>query len=399
MWKRTDERSEFMKVATSLLLILLLCSVFIPGVSAQVEDTPMVRGIVVNNTLDGTIPFGAAVTLQFFSESEWTSIYTSTLTTNGTFTFTDLEGEVGHDFITRLEYSGVEYYSEPTVLEGQVDVEIVIYEPTEDSTQVKVDQAHFFIVPNVETLQIAEYYLIGNAGDRTYAGMIDALTGERITVRFSPPAGATDLTFDGPGFEGRFVGNPEQFADTRAVPPGNATIDVSYSYELPLTEDIVIEHTFEIPVSSVVMIVSGGELGLQGPALQFSGIMDTQMGPAASYTTGPLAPYETLSFTVIPLAEQPTQGSEGAQSSPLLRQRNARQELGVGIVTLLIAGVVAFQIWQAPSRIKMPEELQPLVQQIADLDVKFDEDKIEKTEYQAQRKLLKRRIRETLSKS
>ena len=146
-------------------------------------------------------------------------------------------------------------------------------------------------------MQISEFYLIGNGGDKTFAGVMDMDTGMRKTVQFTPPTGAVGLTFEGPGLGERYVGDVSQFADTRAVPPGNATIEVSYSYELTLEPNLLIDHVMDTPIASVVIIVSGGELGLQGTELQFAGNMDTQMGPALSYTAGPLAAQEKLSFT------------------------------------------------------------------------------------------------------
>jgi len=383
-----------MKVVTSMLLTLVLCMVVLPGVSAQTEGDAVIRGAVTNHTPGGALPINASVTLQFFEESVWTSIYTSTIKNDGTFVFTDLEAEVGNNFVTRVDYSGVDYFSEPALLDGSVDVGILIFEATDDAALIQVDQAHFFIESDGDMLQIAEYYLIGNGGDKTYTGLVDAVTGKSTTVHFIPPTDATDLTFDGPGLGERFVGDVKRFADTRAVPPGNATIDVSFKYELSSVPNRVIEVIMDIPIASVVIIVSGGELGLEGPGLEFSGMMDTQMGPAASYTSGPLAPHETLSFTVVPLMEeQVVQPSADAPTAPAIWQRDAGQETGLGVIALVVAVFAAYQLWQAPVRLAMPEAARVLVQQIAELDRSYAEGNLVEASYHSQRKTLKRRIR------
>lgn len=384
-----------MKIILSVLLSSLLCLVVLPGVSAQTEGEAVVRGAVTNNTPGGDLPVDAPVTLQFFEEAVWTSIYTGTVQNDGSFVFADLETELGNDFVTRVVYGGVEYFSEPALLDGPVDVEILIFDFTNDAALVQIDQAHYFIVPDGNTLQIAEYYLIGNGGDKTYAGEIDAVTGAHTTVQFTPPAGAISLSFDGPGLGERYVGEVGRFTDTRAVPPGNATIDVSYSYELTLTPNLVIERVMDIPIASVVLIVSGGELGLQGTGLQFTGIMDTQMGPAASYTAGPLASLETLSFTVVSLMEeQIDQPSSGSPVAPATGQRNNGQETGIGVIVLIIGGFGAYQLWNAPARLPMPEEARKLVQQIVELDQSYSQGNLEQANYQAQRKTLKRQVRQ-----
>ena len=376
-----------------------MCLVILQGVSAQVDGEVEVQGVVTNHSSTGGLPIGDPVTLQFFEEGNWTSIYTGTIQSDGSFIFKDLGTEVGNDFVTRVMYGDVEYFSEPAILQGKVDVDILIYEPTDDGLQIQVDQAHFFIVPTGETVQVAEYYLIGNGDDRTYIGGIDAATNVRATVYFEPPKDAINLTYDGPGLGERFVGDEQRFADTRPIPPGNATIEVSFVYDLNQTDNHVIERTMEIPIASVVFIVSGGEVGLEGPGLEFSGIMDTQMGPAASYTAGPLAAFEVLSFSLSPLMEDESlPPATDAPEEPSVRQRNAGTETGIGVVAIVGAVLIAYQIWQAPTRLSMPEDARGLIHQMVDLDRQLEEAGIDKAAFKTQRAALKRRIWTILSK-
>ncbi|TFG69123.1 MAG: hypothetical protein E4H27_07385, partial [Anaerolineales bacterium] len=155
-----------MKLWISVFLALLLCIIGLAGVSAQTEGEVVVHGAVTNRTPGGGLPVDAPVTLQFFADSAWTSVYTSTINNDGTYVFTDLESELGNDFVTRMVYGDVEYFSEPALLDGPVDVEILIFEPTDDAALIQIDQAHYFIVPvpDSNTLQVSEYYLIGNGG-------------------------------------------------------------------------------------------------------------------------------------------------------------------------------------------------------------------------------------------
>ena len=388
-----------MKGVKTLLISLVICSLVFSGAAAQGEGDATIRGSVTNNTPNGAVPTGAPVTLQFFDEGTWTNIYTNTLQTDGTFLFTDLESEVGNDFVTRIVYGEVEYFSEPAVFEGEIEVEILIYEPTDNAALIQVDQAHFFIVPSANTIQVAEYYLIGNSGDRAFVGTLDAATGVRTTINFAPPKGAINLTFDGPGLGERFIGDEMKFSDTRAIPPGNATIEVSFVYDFSEDQTLTIERVMEIPIESVVFIVSGGDVGLQGPGLEFSGIMDTQMGPAASYSVGPLAALDPLAFTLVPLMEdQPAQPVDNTPAEPSPRTRDAGVETGVGVVTLIVASLISYQIWKAPTRVAMPKDAQPLLLQMAELDNNYELDGTDRVSYMKQRAALKQRIRALLRK-
>ncbi len=84
-----------MKIWVSLFLGTFLCVIGLSGVSAQTGGEVVVNGAVTNHTPGGGIPADAPVTLQFFSDSAWTSIYTSTIKNDGTFGFTGLRHRIG----------------------------------------------------------------------------------------------------------------------------------------------------------------------------------------------------------------------------------------------------------------------------------------------------------------
>ena len=86
------------------------------------------------------------------------------------------------------------------------------------------------------------------------------------------------------------------------------------------------------------------------------------------------------------------QPSAEAPAVPAIRQRDAGQETGLGVIALVVAGFAAYQLWQAPVRLAMPEAARVLVQQITDLDNKYAEGNLVEASYHSQRKTLKRRI-------
>ena len=89
-------------------VVLSLCSFWAGGVAGQAAGDGVVVGKVTNETSGGTIPVGAPVTVQFYSEAEWTSTYTSTLDADGT-------RVKSNDNVTE----GVTVLSEENVTQGQ----------------------------------------------------------------------------------------------------------------------------------------------------------------------------------------------------------------------------------------------------------------------------------------
>jgi hypothetical protein len=374
-----------------LFVILAL----LPGM-AQAQDTGgiAVTGQVTNGTPGGALPVGDPVTLQFYSQGEWTAIFTTTLSADGTFRFTDFGMDTGSDFVTHILYQDVDYYSSPAKLTDESDIaaDIPIFEPTTDPSGIVVDQMHYFIAPAGDYVRIAEYYLIGNTSDRTYTGTENA-AGRRTTLTFTPPAGASDLFFDGPGLGERFVGDITRFDDTRPIPPGTTVVDVDFSYQLPFTEGMRIERVMDVPISLVALIVSSQDIGLAGTGLTPQGMMNTQMGPAASYAAGPLAAGEPLAFTFVPQTMTVTPTGSGTART---RAANPTRDAILGVAALALAAFVGYRLIKPAAVPPPPEAARPLLEAIAALDARFAAGDLAEEPYHQEREALKQQLYEAL---
>ena len=266
---------------------------------------------------------------------------------------------------------------------------------TEDPSAIVVTQLHVFVTRSGDWLQVGEYYLVSNTGDQTYIGTEDPATSQRVTLRFTLPEGAVELAFDGPGLGERFVEQEGGFADTEPVPPGMATSEVLFSYSLPYQEGVTIERPFDLPVDSVVIVVPGEQMGLEGPDLVPGGVMDTQSGPAFSYTAGPFEAGEALAFA--PTAQQPMTAPPAMPSSSTAVSPSAGGnrgvELAVGLAALVAAAVGVFFLWRAPAPGPMPPQVRPLVEAIVALDAEYEAGKMGEKAYRKKRRELKRQVR------
>lgn len=377
--------------------LLCIALVLLPGMAlAQGTGNVAVVGHVTNGTPGGALPVGAPVTLQFYSAGAWTAIYTTTLAADGAFRFTDFSPEGSSDFVTHILYQGVDYYSSPTKLagEGELVTDLAIYEPTTDASGVVIDQVHYFIVPKGETVRIAEYYLLGNTNDRTYVGTENA-DGTRTTLSFTLPAGAANLTFDGPGLGERFVGDAARFVDTRAIPPGSATVDVDFSYELPFSEGMRVERAVDTPIALAAIIVSSESIGIEGPGINPQGMINTQMGVAASYSAGPFAAGEPLAFTFVPQ----TMSAAPVKTTTAAKPLSTAEQAGIGVAALAIAGGMAYWLFR-PTRVPPPPEAaRPALEAIAALDARFAAGDIAEEAYRQEREALKQQLYATLRES
>jgi hypothetical protein len=356
-----------------------------------------VVGRVINGSASGSVPAGTEVVLHVFSEMEEKGTYTTSLAADGTFRFEDLALVEGETLIARIVYEDVAYSSEPATVESAQDelaLEVIVYETTEDPSTVEVAQLHVFVSSVGDRVRVGEYHLINNIGDRTYVGQRDPESGRSLTLSYALPEGAEALTFDGAGFGERFVEREGGFADAEPILPGASTVETLFSYELPFRDGMQIERSFEIPVASVVLLLSEGDMSLEGVGITSAGSLDTQMGPAFSYTAGPIEAGGSLVFTLLdrPQAAMPSAPfSSPTTSSPLVR--NASRETSVGLVVLAVAVVVAYFLWQPSAGGLPPRAARPLLEAIVTLDADFRAGDIAEKSYQRKRRALKRQLR------
>ncbi len=365
-----------------------------------------VQGEVSNGTEGGSVPDGLPVVLHVFTGMEEKGVYTTTVSADGTYSFSGL-ALTGDDFVmVSAVYQGVEYSSEiaPAIpaAPGQeaISLPLVIYETSSDPSPLEISQVHLFINGAGERVQVGEYQMVSNRGDRTYIGAVDAATGERLTVRVVLPEGAENLNFDGPGLGERFVEVEGGFADTEPVLPGSVTSEILFGYELPYRSGMRVERVFDLPVASVVFLVTEGQFGLEGEGIVPGERIDTRMGPALSYTAGPLDAGEQLIFTLTDSpgpAPNPAPLMESPHGAAPPAGRNRGLETGIGLASLAAAVLVVYWLlYRAPSPGPLPEYARPLVEEIAALDADFEGGRVAEQVYRKERDALKRRLRDLL---
>jgi hypothetical protein len=207
------------------------------------------------------------------------------------------------------------------------------------------------------------------------------------------PAGAENARFDNAGLGERFLEREADFADTEPILPGTATAEVLFNYDLPYREGLHVERAFDVPVASVVLVLPDEGMVLEGTGLTAEGTMDTQMGPALSYTAGPLAAGEPLAFTLV-AGPPPVPFAPAGEGSST---RNTALETAVGLVGLAVAVVAIYLLWRPSSPGPLPARARPLVEAIAALDAGFEAGQVVEGAYRRKRKALQRQLRGLLS--
>jgi hypothetical protein len=358
-----------------------------------------ISGQVINLS-GGEVPSDLEITLHGFDEMQQVLTATTTVGSQGTFLFEDVEMPDGRAFIASLEYQGVVYSSDVSVAGSEakdLSLPIPIYETTSDPSAVSVDRLHLLLEygePGV--LHVVELYVISNLGDRT---LIADQPGEPV-LTFILPEGATNLQFQDGVLGERFVEVPGGFGDMAAVRPAASQHQVVFSYDLPYDRKLELHQPVTLPVNAVVILLPEDGLKVSGESLQDMGTRDVQGLSYHLYSAQRLEPGSELRFTI---SGRPAIGSTG-----LVWGTNS--SLMVGLIAFGLA-LVAAGAWlyirsrarsdtepgeEEPRGLTEEEDADTILDAILALDDQFQAGELPEEAYQARRAELKVRLKNAL---
>lgn len=255
--------------------------------------------------------------------------------------------------------------------------------------EIVINQLHLFIVPMGGRLRITEHYLLGNTGETPYTGR-EASDGEHATVTFPLPAAAENVQFEEiDRINERYRIVEGAIIDSLPVPPGEATLEVRFTYELPHADGQDVSRTFALPVNAAVVMVMGKEMTVESPQLTSMGPLSAEQVTANAYAVRrPLAAGETLTFAVVP----PT-----SPQAPRARSGNETTwEIGLGALALAVTVALSYRWLSAPPIRPLPDEGRPLVESLARLEQAHAAGGISDATYRQKQSDLRAELRELL---
>jgi mono/diheme cytochrome c family protein len=267
------------------------------GVLTPTVSAGVISGLVANAS-GGELPFGAEVMLHGFDDMQMVITKTSTLATDGTFTFPGMEMPDGRMYFASIQHDGITYGSEVgTVTSGntKLDLPITIYDTTQDASTLKIDRLHlFFEQVDAQTMRVAELFVMSNTGDKT---IIPPGEGQP-TISFKLPEGYQELQFQDGELGGRFIQTADGFGDTASIYPGQGNYTILLAYNLPYKRKLALSQPINLPVDAVVVLVPQEHFKLKGDNLQPAGTRDVSGVTYQMYDMNGLKAGEQLNLTV-----------------------------------------------------------------------------------------------------
>ncbi len=255
--------------------------------------------------ITGTVTFGeegapteiqdGLVFLDAYLGFDPVATFTTTLEVDDTFTFENLSVSPDFAYLVTVVADGVSYSSQLMQLSADqpaVAANVKIYGVTESPESIRINRLHWILDSQPGALVVAQIYLFGNSGDRTFVGRSVEGVDVPVTAAIPVPADAQELTLENGTLGSRFWRVGDMLYDTMPVMPGDSTQQVIVQYALPYNgTSYDMKQGFEFPVDSMSLLVNNlPDLRVDVPAMTFDSIQNLQGNEYQVWRQTDLAP-------------------------------------------------------------------------------------------------------------
>lgn len=378
-----------------------------PPATTEATWTGEVTGTIVNRSPEGEVPDKVDVMLHAWDQNQGEKFMLhGESTAGGNFRFEEVSFEPGLVYAVMADYEEAMYYSEPHQVKAREDsfeLEVPIYESSDDLSQVRVDQMHVLFYFAQGGLAVSEVYVLSNSGDHTVKDAVGLEDGTIATLQFPLPEEAANLYFErDPG--GRYVQVEGGFADTAPLVPGHANNQIMLTYVLPYEDALTYTYTAPLEIASLSFLYAEeGGLELEGEALTPAGSWPMSTGANFGVLSHPaLQAGETVQVNISgePPAESVSMPAMGSVEEPTARNSNLGLGIGGVVLGLALVGLGVWW-WRKPEGDDLEDvevgeeetEFEHALTEIALLDEAFERGEIPEEGYRDQRTRLIRQVK------
>jgi hypothetical protein len=371
--------------------------------SAIAQETVTLRGTVIDGTAGAELPPEVPVLL-LISDAVGSLVFTGQALTepDGGFQFDDVPRADGGIYALSVDYEGVFYDNSLSFQDVLDEVQLTVYETTQDASVVSVTRQVLVIAEvNKKDREISAIEFVGlnNSSDRTLLPTL-ANPEQLSFLRFALPLEAAELNVRSNLPGGDIVSIGTGFALTSAVLPGEHNLE--FSFRFPYTGDSV-SYRQSLPQGADVYQV------LVPQRLALVEVRPLRPIPSIGIEGSEFRAWEERGFErgqgiVLELTNLPQPGLASRLQKSITD--GTFWEVAIpGVVAVTLALLLLFGAFRAPWRAvslvgtsndELDRDLaqrEALVREVAALDEEFQRGNVAELEYHQQREALITRIR------
>lgn len=250
---------------------------------------------------------------------------------DGSFVFQNVELPANRIFIAEVTFEGTDLQSGFAIAkDGDTGLSlspITLYNPTEDTSKLVIDEVHIFLEYATDSVQVANVYVFHNPSDEII--VIRSTENSKIPSFIKLPEGSAEL-----GYEPMQGSEGLQTKDGLAIPPSKDSYGLIAYASLPKAKKFELSQQFVLPAATVNILVPEG-VKVAGIQTKDLGVQTMQDFKFQMYGLSSVGAGEKIKFTV-----SGTPKETAAPSTPA--QTTSKQNLLIGAgalgVVLILAG-------------------------------------------------------------
>ncbi len=366
----------------------------------QTLDTAVITGQLSNATLGGSVGDLTVVLQAFTTEAVEALRLETTADPDGRYQFDLARVPPNWIYRTVVSYGSLEYssdFAQLTADNSAAELPILIYETTRDTAVIRLAEIDSVLDFAPQMMRVSELYIISNESERVFVGADG--TAEDVTLRFTVPAGASNVQFLRGGQTANdffpldeqivALGNDE-YGLTVPIPPGFGVARVLLQYILPYEPGLSLNRPLVYPLETATLIIANSGVNLTEGSrwTVVDGTAAMLNKDVRFYQHPPLEAGESLVYTLtgFPIIVTDAQGQQAVV-------RDEQTELLVGVLVLLFTAVgVIFTGYRWTQSQPPANEQDVLIQTLAALDEAYAAQEIRKSGYERQRRETKDRL-------
>ncbi len=348
------------------------------------KDYGDMKGSVTNKTSD-ELTGGIELTLSEMLGDRVTDEKKLMTDSNGAFEFSELPWN--RSYKITLNYRGTEYVTDKLVFYPDEDtktIELPVYEPTESDSEIMIKQAHMILQVATDSISVAELLMFENKDKKIYVGS-GVVDGKRETLKFRLPGDASNLQFIHGLTSENVVQTESGFSDTSPVWPGASR--VVYTYTIPFKSgNNVIEDRLNYPTDNFLLLVSDSDKKVTVEGLSGGDVVDIQNEKFVQWTGSDLKPGSSIVITINKSFDRESIAKWAAFGVVLL-------VVGGGMLYAFIFRGKGFDRKESKETLSdLEKEKAMLIQEIAELDDRFEGGRLDEEIYRKARVGKKERL-------
>ena len=288
---------HFLAIVTSLLLS---CAVCFANETAQTPSQPVLTVEVTNRTENGSTVAEDEVIVQIYKDGQLLDTLEGKAAAEGMAVFENVPTGPHVVALPRAKHQDM-MFSGPAVAlrpgEDRIAANVPVFDVSFDKSKLSIQTHHIMIKTLPTALEFTEFMQLTNSSDMAVSSDQEDDQGKPIVLKIMLPDGFKNLKFTSYFQENALVVTEKGFYDTMAVPPGQFSLNFSYTLDIA-SETLDIVKRFSLPTSSLILFAELGQAKLQGLGELYNSATGPNGAAIEYYKRSDLAPEEKIAFQI-----------------------------------------------------------------------------------------------------